>query len=168
MNTAHTRSCNLEIRPIQPGDNPAIAAIIRSTLTEFGVNGPGTAYHDAATDNMYASFQLPGSRYHIGLLDGQIAGGGGIYPSSGLPEGVCEMVKMYLAPIARGRGLGKQLIETCLDFARQAGYRQVYIETMPELEKAVSIYERLGFHHLDRAMGNTGHYSCSLWLLKNL
>jgi putative acetyltransferase len=156
------------IRPIQPADNPAIAAIIRNTLTEFGVDGPGTAYYDAAIDDMYTSFQLPGSRYHVALLDGQIAGGGGISPSSGLPEGVCEPVKMYLNPNARGHGLGKQLIEACLDFARHTGYRQVYIETMPELEKAVSIYERLGFHHLDSAMGNTGHYSCTLWLLKNL
>jgi putative acetyltransferase len=157
-----------QIRPIQPADNPAIAATIRNTLTEFGLNLPGTAYYDAATDDMYGSFQLPGSRYHVALLDDQIAGGGGIFPSSGLPEGVCELVKMYLAPIARGHKLGKQLIEACLDFARQAGYRQVYIETMPELEKAVSIYERFGFHHLDSAMGNTGHYGCKIWMLKDL
>ena len=45
---------------------------------------------------MYASFHLPGSRYYVGLIDDQIAGGGGIYPSPGLPENVCEMVKMYL------------------------------------------------------------------------
>lgn len=73
---------------------------------------------------------------------------------------------MYLNPIARGHGLGKKLIEASLAFARQAGYRHVYLETMPELEKAVSIYERFGFHHLDHAMGNTGHYGCSIWMLK--
>ena len=158
----------LQIRPIQPADNPAIAAIIRNTLTEFGANRPGTAFYDAATDAMYNSFQLSGSRYHVGLIDGQIVGGGGIYPSTGLPEGVCELVKMYLNPNARGVGLGKKLLEVSLTFARQTGYRQVYIETMPELEKAVSIYERFGFHHLDSAMGNTGHYGCTLWLLKDL
>ena len=168
MNTEHKDSGKSEIRPIQPADNPAIAAIIRNTLTEFGINRPGTAFYDAATDDMYNSFQLPGSRYHVGLIDGHIAGGGGIYPSAGLPEGVCELVKMYLKPDVRGVGLGKQLIEASLAFARQAGYRQVYIETMPELEKAVSIYERFGFHHLDHAMGNTGHYGCSIWLLKKL
>jgi putative acetyltransferase len=66
----------LLIRPIQPGDNIAIASIIRSTLTEFGAANPGTAYYDKATDDMYSSFQLPGSCYHVGLVDGQIAGGG--------------------------------------------------------------------------------------------
>jgi putative acetyltransferase len=158
----------IHIRPIQPADNPAIAAIIRNTLTEFGADRPGTAFYDTVTDDMYGAFQLPGSRYHVGLLDGRIVGGGGIYPSAGLPPGICELVKMYLTPDARGHGLGKQLLEASLAFAAQAGYRQVYIETMPELEKAVSIYERFGFHHLDHSIGNTGHYGCSLWLMKDL
>lgn len=161
MNTIH-------IRPVEPADNPLLAIIIRNTLSEFGVAGPGTAYCDEATNNMYASFQRAGSRYFTGLLDNRLAGGGGIYPSDGLPAGICELVKMYLDPAARGHGLGKMLLETCLGFARQSGYRQVYIETMPELEKAISLYRRFGFHHLDSAMGNTGHYGCSVWMLKDL
>ena len=170
----------ITIRAILPADNSAIATIIRDTLTEFGANKPGTAYYDAATDDMFGSFQVNGSRYHVGLIHEQsaidghdlagshIAGGGGIYPSAGLPEGVCELVKMYLAPTARGKGLGKRLIEECLAFARSYGYRQVYIETMPELQKAMSIYEKFGFNYLDGPMGNTGHYGCSVWMLKNL
>ena len=67
----------IAIRSILPADNAAIASIIRGALTEFGVAGPGTAYHDSATDDMYASFQLPGSHYYIGLLDGRIAGAAG-------------------------------------------------------------------------------------------
>jgi putative acetyltransferase len=168
MKSEDNRSGNPHIRPIEPADDSAIAAIIRNTLSEFGVNRPGTAFFDTALDKMYDSFQLPGSRYYIGLIAGKIAGGGGIYPSAGLPQGVCELVKMYLSPDARGHGLGRGLIETSLAYARQTGYRQVYLETMPELEKAISIYERFGFHRLDKAMGNTGHYSCTLWLLKDL
>jgi len=158
----------LLIRQIQPGDNTAIASIIRSTLTEFGAAMPGTAYYDKATDDMYSSFQLPGSHYNVGLLNGQIAGGGGIYPSPGLPGDVCELVKMYLGAEARGKGLGRRLIEGSLDFARRWGYKQVYIETMPELKKAMSIYEKYDFRYLDGPMGNTGHYGCSIWMLKQL
>ncbi|HEY4108991.1 MAG TPA: GNAT family N-acetyltransferase [Puia sp.] len=75
---------------------------------------------------------------------------------------------MSLDPSARGLGLGKQLIEKCEEFARQAGYGQMYIETMPQLETAISIYEKFGFRRLTAPMGNTGHYGCSLWLLKDL
>ncbi len=158
----------IKIRTILPADNPAVASIIRNTFTEFDANRPGTAYYDQALDDMYAGFRVPGSRYHVGLVNDRIAGGAGIYPSPGLPEGVCELVKMYLDAPARGKGLGKQLIEECLSFARSYGYSQVYIETMPEFRKAMSIYEKFGFHYLDGAMGNTGHYGCSVWMLKDL
>lgn len=157
------------IRPIQPADNTAMASIIRNTLDEFGIGKrPGTAYYDAATDDMYASFHPAGSRYHVALLNDRIAGGCGIYPSPGLPKNVCELVKMYLAAEARGLGLGRQLIEESLTFARQYGYRQVYIESMPELQKAMSVYEKFGFQYLQAPMGNTGHYNCTIWMLKEL
>jgi putative acetyltransferase len=158
----------LRIRAIQPTDNKEIASIIRNTFREFGLDRPGTAYFDTALDDMYGNFQVPGSRYQVGLLDDRIAGGGGIYPSAGLPAGTCELVKMYLSAAARGQGLGRQLMEKCLAFAGEYGYRQVYIETFPELQLAMSIYERYGFHYLDGPMGNTGHFGCSVWMLKNL
>jgi putative acetyltransferase len=159
---------HIVIRAIKPVDNPAIAAIIKGTLKEYRADKPGTAYFDTALDDMYTSFQTAGSRYFIALLDDNIVGGIGIYPTAELPDGVCELVKMYLTPAARGAGLGRKLIDHCLEFARHSGYRQVYLESMPEFEKAISIYERYGFRHLDGAMGNTGHYGCSVWMLLNL
>jgi putative acetyltransferase len=75
---------------------------------------------------------------------------------------------MYLNASARGKGLGKRMIEKCLEFAKEAGYRQVYLETMPELQKAVHVYEKFGFRYLDGPMGNTGHFGCTIWMLKDL
>ena len=40
----------------------------------------------------------------------EMVGGGGIYPTKGLPEKTCELVKMYLLPVARGKGVGKMII----------------------------------------------------------
>ena len=48
------------------------------------------------------------------------------------------------------------------------GYRQVYLETMPELSKAVSVYEKFGFRYLAGPMGNTGHFGCDVWMMKDL
>ncbi|HEY4060772.1 MAG TPA: GNAT family N-acetyltransferase [Puia sp.] len=158
----------LGIRPIQPADNKDIASIIRNTFIEFGIDKPGTTFYDSSLDDMYGSFQLPGSCYYIGHINDRIAGGGGIFPSPGLPPGTCELVKMYLSSEARGKGLGRQIIERSLAFAGKSGYRHVYIETMPELRKAMSVYEKLGFYYLDGPMGNTGHYGCSIWMLKDL
>ncbi|WP_205510788.1 GNAT family N-acetyltransferase [Longitalea arenae] len=156
------------IRTIQPADNPALAVIIRNALTEFGANKPGTVYYDATTDALYELFRQPGSIYYVAEADGTLIGGAGIFPSPGLPADTCELVKMYLTPVARGKGIGKTLIEKALQFASETGYRKVYIETMPELSKAMSVYEKFGFKYLDGPLGNTGHFSCAIWMLKEL
>ena len=156
------------IRTIQPADNPALAIIIRNALAEFGANKPGTVYYDATTDALYELFRQPGSIYYVAEVNGELIGGAGIFPSPGLPDGTCELVKMYLSPAARGKGIGKMLIDKALEFAGEAGYRNVYIETMPELRKAMSVYEKFGFKYLDGPMGNTGHFGCEIWMLKEL
>lgn len=159
---------NIIIRKIQPGDNQPMASIVRSSLAEFGADKPGTVFYDDTTDHLYELFQQPGSIYYIIEDKEKILGGGGIYPSEGLPLQTCELVKMYLSAQARGKGFGRLLIEKCLEFAKGYGYLQVYIETMPELRKAVSMYEKFGFEYLKGPLGNTGHFGCDVWMLKSL
>ena len=156
------------LRTIQPADNAAIANIIRTSLTEFGVNKPGTVFYDESTDHLYELFNKNGAVYFVAETDKELIGGAGIYPSDGLPDDVCELVKMYIKKEARGKGLGKELIEDCLGFAASAGYKRVYLETFPELRKAVCIYEKFGFSHLNDPMGNTGHFGCNLWMIKEI
>jgi putative acetyltransferase len=159
---------DINIRTIQPGDNAAIARIIRQTLEEFGANHAGTVYFDTTTDALFELFQQQNSIYHIAELNGTIVGGGGIFPTEGLPPDTCELVKMYLLPEARGKGIGGRLITACLDKAAQFGFTKVYLETMSELKAAMKVYESMGFTYLGSPMGNTGHFGCPLWMLKVL
>jgi len=159
---------HVSIRTILPSDNEALASIVRSSLAEFGANRPGTVYYDDTTDHLYEMFQAPNSIYFVALVNEDIVGGGGIFPSAGLAADTCELVKMYLKKTARGSGLGKLLIEKCIDFAATSGYKKIYLESMPELKKALGIYEKFGFYYLDAAMGNTGHFGCGVWMLKEL
>ena len=46
--------------------------------------------------------------------------------------------------------------------------KKIYLETMPELKQALSVYEKFGFEYLKGPMGNSGHTGCSLWMLKKL
>ena len=158
----------LIIRPIDQADNAQLAIIIRSSLAEFGANKPGTVFFDETTDHLYELFRQPGSVYFVAEENGQLLGGGGIFPTEGLPKKCCELVKMYLHREARGKGLGRQLIALCVDQAKQMGYDQVYLETMPELHKAVSVYEKFGFRYLPGPLGRSGHFGCDVWMLKEL
>lgn len=159
---------NITIRPIRPADNAALAVIIRNALEEFGANHPGTVYYDASTDALYELFREPGSGYFVATNDEELLGGGGIFPTAGLPDDTCELVKMYLRPDARGTGLGKKLIETSLDFAKKSGYKNVYLETMPELKPALKVYEKFGFNYLNGPLGDSGHTGCTLWMSREL
>ena len=159
---------NVTIRNIEKSDNPFLSKIVKDTLAEFGANHPGTVYYDATTDILFELFQQEGAGYFVAEINGKIVGGGGIYPTDGLPSGICELVKMYLLPQARGTGLGKTLIEKSLAFAKETGYKQVYLESMPELKQALKVYAKFGFKYLNGPMGNSGHTGCSLWMLRRL
>ncbi len=157
----------INIRPIAPDDATALARVIRATLTEFGAAKPGTAYYDAATDHLPELFQnIPRSAYFVAEADGEILGGGGIFPTENLPADTVELVKLYLLPAARGRGVGKALINQCLAAARAAGYAHIYLETTDELTQAIPLYERLGFTYLPEALGNSGHFGCQIWMIR--
>lgn len=156
------------IRTIRPGDNTALAKIIRDTLVEFKANKPGTVYYDITTDQLFEVFKKARSIYFVAALNGEITGGCGIYPTADLPEGTCELVKFYLSPPARGKGLGKELLHRCIAAAKEMGYLRIYLETMPELTIAIPMYEKYGFTYLPSARGNSGHTGCDVWMIKEL
>jgi len=156
------------IRTIEPGDNAALAKIIRDTLKEFNANKPNTVYYDDRTDHLFEEFAVPNSIYYVVEENGVVIGGSGIYPTENLPNGTCELVKLYLTPAARGKGIGKLLLEKSLASARSMGYKKVYLETMPELTIAIPLYEKYGFTYLPSAQGNSGHCGCDVWMIKDL
>jgi putative acetyltransferase len=166
------------IREIQPKDNPHIAALIRQVLIEHDAPRVGTAYADTSLDTLSEVYAAANSVYYIVALasdfsttDGEqekVIGGCGIAPLEHGDPKVCELQKMYFAPEARGTGLAAQLLQKCLDAAKAFGFTKCYLETLPNMEAAQKLYTRFGFTYLDAPLGNTGHSSCPVWMIKNL
>ncbi len=147
----------------------AIAKIIRNSLEEFGANKKGTVYYDDSTDYLFELFdKAEKSFYLIASINDEVVGGAGIFETEGLPKDTCELVKMYLKKEVRGLGLGYKLISQCMQQAKAMGYAKMYLETMPELKKAVEVYEKFGFTKLAQPMGNSGHCGCDIWMIKDL
>jgi putative acetyltransferase len=156
------------IRPIEPRDDAAVAAIIRSVMPEFGAGGEGFAIHDAEVGGMCAAYAKPRSAYFVLEVDGRVAGGGGVAPLENGDADVCELRKMYFLPEARGLGAGHAMITRCLDAARDFGFRRCYLETLTGMEAAQALYRRHGFTPLCAPMGNTGHHGCDRWFIREL
>lgn len=157
------------IRKNKKVDNEILAKIIRSCFHDFEVKSTfGTVFTDPTTDDLYALFQAEKSILFVAEEDGIVLGCCGIFPTENLPEDTTELVKFYLAKEARGKGIGKLLMEKCVEKAKNLGYQNIYLESLPEFSNAVSIYEKQGFRYLEKALGNTGHSGCNLWMIKNL
>ena len=158
----------ITIRKILPADDERIASIIRSSLEDFGAVKKGTVYYDESTDHLYDVFKADKSAYFIVESGGTVLGGCGIFPTDGLPQDTCELVKMYLSSDARGKGLGKLLLQKCIVKAKENGFHKMYIETMPELTNAIAMYKKYGFTFIPSALGNSGHVGCDLFMMKSL
>ena len=158
----------MKIREIQEKDNANLAKVIREVLTEHSVNKPGTVFTDPTTDALYELFSEKKAFYFVAENENEIVGGAGIFPTKGLPKGCVELVKIYLQSDTRGCGTGKELMQLCIDKAKEFGFTSIYLETMPELSSAIGLYEKMGFKRLTHSLGESGHFACDLWMLKEL
>lgn len=155
-------------RQVRPEDNEALATMIRQVFEEHGAPKHGTVYSDPTTDHLHALFRTSGSVLWVAEVDGIPAGCCGVYPTEGLENNCAELVKYYLSEKIRGRGIGRTLMNMCIQSARELGYEKLYLESMPHFSKAVRIYEKLGFRELAGPLGNSGHPTCSIWMLLEL
>ena len=158
----------MKIREVIRSDNPHLAIVIRRVLKEMKVPLKGTAYADRELDNMYQAYSIPRSIYFVVQFKDQILGGAGIMPLNKGAKNICELQKMYLDPKARGKGVGTNLLELCLSFARENNFSLCYLETMPYMLDAQELYRKNGFIYINNPMGDTGHYSCPVWMTKEL
>jgi putative acetyltransferase len=159
---------DVQIREVLRTDNEALSEMIRAVFVEHDAPRHGTVYSDPTTDNLFELFRKEGSILWVAVLADEIVGCCGVYPTRGLPEKHAELVKYYLASQARGKGIGKDLMQQCVASARLMGYTHLYLESLPHFAKAVNIYEKQGFLSLNQPLGNSEHPTCNIWMIKNL
>lgn len=161
---------SFEIRPIERKDNQSIQKIIQISLEEVGLDQQGTAYFDPQLGSLFEYYQQEKkSQYWVAVekKSGQIAGGIGI-GSFGDHDGVCELQKYYVGNSFQKLGIGRMLFDEGFAFAKQMGYKFIYIETMDLLAKANNIYEHYGFQLLDKPLSGSKHGLMNRWYIKKI
>lgn len=155
------------IREMEARDDKVIESIIKQSLEQHGLNHEGTAYTDPQLSKLSAYYQArPLDKYWVVEMDGKVVGGVGIGEYN-QEQSICELQKLYLAPEAQGNGLSKELMETALAYA-SLHFKQCYLETRHEMEAASRLYEKYGFHLLEKALIGSEHSAMDRWYIKAL
>ncbi len=158
----------MTIREIEEKDNKAIADVIKAVLIEYKADPKTTFLGDPAINTMYYNYQVPHAAYFVAEIDNRIVGGCGINKLDGGEPGICELQRMFLLPEARGKGIGRLLMNTCVQKAKALGFDEIYLESLTQMTEAIRLYERSGFNLITEPKGNTGHGGCNVFMTLNL
>jgi putative acetyltransferase len=92
------------------------------------------------------AYAAPTGALLLAEVDGAVAGCGAMRAfASGDHANACEMKRLYVRPAFRGFGLGRLLAQALLDRARTAGYSEMLLDTLDDMESARGLYASLGF-----------------------
>ena len=125
-----------QLRHATPADVDAIMALETSTF-ENDAWSPEMMARDVADPNFYYLVAFPPDE------PGRIEAYAGLLAPRGAPEG--DIQTIAVAPVARGRGLGRTLMQALIGEARKRGAREVFLEVRADNPSAQRLYERLGF-----------------------
>ncbi len=134
---------NYSIRQWQPEDRIAAAAVISSVLAEYGLGWEADGA-DRDVLEVETFYLVRGGEFWVVEYQGQIVGTAAYYPIERGDRAV-EIRKMYLLPIARGKGLGQHLLGELERVIAALDYREIWIETASVLAEAVQLYEKNGY-----------------------
>lgn len=87
----------------------------------------------------------PSGALLLALADGEVVG---MVALRAKGAGRCEIKRLFVRPGARGLGVGRALIARVLDEARQRGYEEIVLDTLPVMRSAQDLYVALGFRDI--------------------
>jgi putative acetyltransferase len=140
--TVDTEKGTILLRTFQPGDEQPFKELNEIWISSsFALEA---ADHEVL-DHPRREILEKGGEICIAETDGKVMGCCALLL---IGENEYELAKMTVAGEARGRGVGRSLLQFAIDHARKIGARRLYLESNTKASDAVHLYEALGFRHL--------------------
>lgn len=130
---------------LSQADSPELVATARSLFREYAeAIGTDLEYQGFASElaALPAPYVPPSGALLVAHAGSDVAGCVGLRR---LDSHTGEMKRLYVRPAYRSWGLGKRLVESVIHAARQAGCRELRLDTLPSMASAQALYHRLGF-----------------------
>lgn len=140
-----------EVELVEPED-PALLDATRAIFREYAEGlGVDLCFQnfEAELATLPGEYAPPGGALLLALVDGQVAGCGALRPLADVDyPNACEMKRLYVRRAFRGFGLGRVLAQALMDRAVEAGYSNLLLDTLDDMEAARGLYETLGFEEI--------------------
>ncbi|MHC4662282.1 MAG: GNAT family N-acetyltransferase [Planctomycetota bacterium] len=124
---------------------PVVRELFREYEKDIGFDLCFQGFADELA-NLPGEYAPPYGEILLAERGGEIAG---CVVMQRISDSFCEMKRLYVRPAFRGSGLGRKLAEAIIDAARGRNYTRMRLDTVPGMEKAISLYRKLGFQDID-------------------
>jgi GNAT superfamily N-acetyltransferase len=137
-------SSGITVREFQPGDEAAFRRLNEEWITRYFKLEPKD---EIAFANPRETILDRGGRIFFAVRDGEPVGVCALVVKA---PGEFEIAKMGVTASAQGLGVGRMVLQSCIDAARAMGAKRLYLETNHALLPAIHLYEAVGFRHLPK------------------
>lgn len=102
--------------------------------------------YDDEIEHLESKYGLPYGRLYIAYYENKVAG---CIAMRKLNDAECEMKRLYVKPEFRNKGIAKRLVEKIISDAKEIGYSNMLLDTLPFLQTAIKMYNKMGFYEIE-------------------
>lgn len=159
----------IKIVELSPEYEAELAVLIEKNLWKFAAQDSAYISSYRRLKSLLEFSRQEGAKVLCAIIDNKVVGGAGLGAFHSLPiaDGIGEIRDLVVEESYRSKGIGKLLLQRCIHYAHQIGYRRVYLETTPEMIHAQQLFLRYGFKAIRQKL-NTDKQTTANSLSPNL